>query len=340
MTTLDEEFAKLYATAVLRWPEDVAKENTESSSLSKLLDTQEKFLAILTAGSSSPSSWKSVLQESDMSPNLFLKHLMIISDYGGEPLKRLYGDFRTFFENEDSTHLSILFREETVKYNFKSLHNTKVSNNKLKVDGKGLAQVIEITPLIEDVCMLLLFANQSQNVISDEFEDCIVGTFIGKAEELREYAVSRYISVSSQMKGAKANSMGQILQVNIVKRLQKALGDSFKVKSNHLFEFSHNGISFREPFDIVVSNDDFCIGIELSFQVTTNSTIERKGSQARERMETMHNNSKQISYIVDGAGNFERKQAIMKILAYSDVTVAASDKGINELVSYIQRKAS
>jgi len=42
------------------------------------------------------------------------------------------------------------------------------------------------------------------------------------------------------------------------------------------------------PFDVVVEKGNKKIGIEVSFQVTTNSTIERKAGQAADRMNLMH----------------------------------------------------
>ena len=40
------------------------------------------------------------------------------------------------------------------------------------------------------------------------------------------------------------------------------------------------------PFDIVVNRNAKSIGIEVSFQVTTNSTIERKSGQAADRLQS------------------------------------------------------
>ncbi len=44
----------------------------------------------------------------------------------------------------------------------------------------------------------------------------------------------------------------------------------------------------KMPFDVVVEKGNKKIGIEVSFQVTTNSTIERKAGQAADRMNLMH----------------------------------------------------
>jgi hypothetical protein len=302
------------------------------------LETQGQFFSILVAGSATPSSWKAVLKESVMPANLFLKHLMLLSDYGGEPLKRLSSDFSNFFRNNDSSHIDIFFKDTLVRYDFKQLQSTSVSNSKLKVDGKGLAKGLALSDLTEDVCMLLLFANQSENILTDEFSGCIVGSFIGDADGLQEYAKSRYLAVSTQMKGAKANRMGQILQSQIVNDLQSDLKETFDVVSNRILRLDIDGTTSNEPFDIVIEKDGLLMGIEVSFQVTTNSTIERKGSQAETRKNAMHSKGHKIGYIVDGVGNFERKQAIMKILASSDITVPATEAGIIELSASVREQ--
>ncbi len=90
------------------------------------------------------------------------------------------------------------------------------------------------------------------------------------------------------------------------------------------------------PFDIVVSKNNKHIGIEVSFQVTTNSTIERKSGQAADRYNLMHSNGYNIAYILDGAGNFQRRSAISTICANSDCTVAYSSEEFTILSNWLE----
>jgi len=89
------------------------------------------------------------------------------------------------------------------------------------------------------------------------------------------------------------------------------------------------------PFDIVVEKQDKKIGVEVSFQVTTNSTIERKAGQAADRMNLMHSNGYKIAYVLDGAGNFQRSSAISTICTSSDCTVAFSEQEFDILCQWI-----
>jgi len=77
--------------------------------------------------------------------------------------------------------------------------------------------------------------------------------------------------------------------------------------------------------------------IEISFQVTTNSVIERKSGLAQSRKQLLNKSNHKVIYIIDGSGNFQRKNAITTIINYSDLTVNFSDNGLNELADFIEK---
>jgi hypothetical protein len=74
----------------------------------------------------------------------------------------------------------------------------------------------------------------------------------------------------------------------------------------------------------------------LSFQVTTNSTIERKAALAAERQNPINAAGHKIAYIIDGAGNFQRSAAISTICQHSDCTVAYSDSAFDVLADFLR----
>jgi hypothetical protein len=90
-------------------------------------------------------------------------------------------------------------------------------------------------------------------------------------------------------------------------------------------------------FDMVAESpaNVYC-AIELSFQVTTNSTIERKAGQASSRQTLLHKRGHSIAYVVDGAGNFERKSALLTICRYADCTVTFKDAEISKLAAFLK----
>ena len=153
---------------------------------------------------------------------------------------------------------------------------------------------------------------------------------------MREHIKQQYIIVSRITGGARANSLGQFAQKYIVGYLQKHLGSNYKVISNGHITLSGYAKKGGMPFDIAIEKNGKKIGVEVSFQVTTNSTIERKAGQAANRQTLMHNDGFKIAYVIDGAGNFQRSAAISTICAYSDCTVAYSDSEFDTLIGFSQ----
>ena len=88
-------------------------------------------------------------------------------------------------------------------------------------------------------------------------------------------------------------------------------------------------------FDIVVNKAEKYSAIEISFQETTNSTIERKAGQAKSRFEQIDGLGHKIIYIIDGVGNFKRRSALNTIHEYSHLLLAFSDSELNRLQNFI-----
>lgn len=80
------------------------------------------------------------------------------------------------------------------------------------------------------------------------------------------------------------------------------------------------------------------VGIEVSFQVTSNSVIERKAALAEDRRRQMNREGHFIAYVLDGAGNFSRSAALTTLCQSSDCTVAYSPAELDTLVDFIQGK--
>lgn len=62
-----------------------------------LLKTQDQFINMLSVETRGPEHLFSVIEASTMSPNLFLKHLVILADYGGEMLQRVSAEKKATF---------------------------------------------------------------------------------------------------------------------------------------------------------------------------------------------------------------------------------------------------
>lgn len=326
---------ELEANALKFWPEIIAGLERNSSIIPKLIETQDKFISLLNIADAEPLAWKKVLTNSKrFSANLFLKHLMVLSDIGGEKLMRFKKELPSVFGKNT---MEFSWNGTNYSYKFQTLSGKKTWNNThLMVDGVGLATPHSLTPVMEDISNLILFGGAAiaDNLPTEIAEKCTIGTLIGHKRELDTFVRQRYIWVSRITGGATANSLGNLAQKYVVDYLQNKLpGWDFSKKQ--IKKISQNKRTLLS-YDIVAVSPkgNFC-AIEVSFQVTTNSTIERKAGQAQARQRQLHSHGHKIAYIIDGAGNFERSSALKTICQFSDCTVTFKDIELDKLSNFL-----
>ncbi len=145
----------LEQNAIKFWPAEIAVQEKDISIIPKLIETQDKFISLLNISDANPFIWKqTLLSTKSMSGNLFLKHLMVLSDIGGESLMRFKKELPPIF----GEFLTFNWEGQTFSYKFQTLTlNKSWSNKNLYVDGNGLSKEVSLTPMMEDICMLLLF---------------------------------------------------------------------------------------------------------------------------------------------------------------------------------------
>ncbi len=326
---------ELEANAVKFWPEKIAELERNSSIIPRLIETQDKFISLLNIGDAEPFVWKKILATTKNLPaNLFLKHLMVLSDIGGEKLMRFKKELLQIFKQGS---MEFVWYGKKYSYKFQTLSRSQTWNNaQLKVDGVGIATAYPISPGIEDITNLILYGGSaiSDNLPSDISEKCIIGNLIGQKKELDAFVKQRYIWVSRITGGATSNSMGNLAQKYVVYFLQSKLS-KWDFSKKQIPKISQNNRTTLS-YDIVGKSPKgkYC-AIEVSFQVTTNSTIERKAGQAQERQRQLSRYGHKIAYIIDGAGNFERSSALKTICQFSDCTVTFKDSELEKLSKFL-----
>lgn len=329
---------QLRCKANLYWPVELTAKEADSSVIPHLIDTQDKFISLLDISDAGPEAWRYTLgSSSEMKPNLFLKHLMVLADVGGEPLKRIRPELEAIFPEGI---MKYSWRGEVYEYKFKAIIGcSKLDNAALHVDGKGLLDDVPLDDKMEDVIMLILHGGASLGgTIPDIIkEKCIIGVLIGDKPELEKFVKERYIWVSRITGGATANTMGQLAQDYVKETLQTALPEWSFTRGGTIPGISQNDGVTDIGFDVLAkSPNNHYVAIEVSFQFTTNSTIERKAGQAKTRAEMLHENGHYIAYVIDGAGNFERVAALSVICSFSDCTVALTADELTVLVKFLQ----
>jgi hypothetical protein len=331
------EYDDLKNAALCWWPDEILHRQKDASIIPALIATQDKFISLLHIADSAPDAWKVILPRTTGLPaNLFLKHLMVLSDLGGEPLKRLKTELPGSLQG---TGMRYRWHDRDYEYEFKTFgKRASWSNKVLGVEGDSLKQPVGLTPAMEDVITLIMHGASSlePGIPTEVAEKCVIGSLLGNKKELDVFVRQRYIWVSRITGGAAANALGYLAEAYVKERLQDVLPE---------WDFSKKtipGISQNEgrtdmSFDRVAESPGhkYC-AIELSFQVTTNSTIERKAGQARSRQQLLRRRGHRIAYVIDGAGNFERRSALSTIWQYSDCTVTFKDSEIQSLVAFLK----
>ncbi len=77
MSNFNRTIDELQSKAVFWWPAHLSTLETDASIIPTLLETQDKFLSILTLADSNPFKVLEILKTSDFPANLFLKHLVV-----------------------------------------------------------------------------------------------------------------------------------------------------------------------------------------------------------------------------------------------------------------------
>ena len=327
--------AELENGAVLWWPSFLSELESSASIIPTLLKTQDKFLSILTLADTGPDKIFALLEASDFPANLFLKHLVVLSDFGGEQIQRLNKQFVSVFHKTGKKYqFSYTWHEKKYDHIFRQMPiRGNLDNKKLGIDGKSLLGSQPMDDFKRDLIIVLMYgANCLDEATAKSLSKCEIGNLLGQKEALEKYVKEKYIWVSRITGGAQANTLGQVAQTYVADYLKKKLGKNFSVTRNGSIPVSRG---YKLPFDIVISRGEKSVGVEVTFQVTTNSTIERKSGQAKSRQDLIHKSGNYLAYVIDGAGNFQRKSAISKICEYSDCTVAYTKKDFDLLSSFI-----
>lgn len=121
MKKYNRNINELKKHATLWWPEELKKKNSLANVLPLLLKTQDDFLSLLNLSKKDPFQLFKLIETAKYPGNLFLKHLAVLSDYGGEPIQRLGRSFADIFP-----------KDKKGNYYFDFIWKTKNTNTSLK----------------------------------------------------------------------------------------------------------------------------------------------------------------------------------------------------------------
>jgi len=336
--TVDE----LRKAASMQWPADIAQKESDASVIPKLLETQDNFISILSVPVSDVDGLFQIMEMTELPGNLLLKHLVVLADFGGEQLQRVNSDFDAFFPKEDGKRVMRYRRGSSLQsYTFQELPvSGRLTNARLHISGTKLLKKQPFDALSKDVAMLLMFGSAVESEdVARKLASCEIGDYLGKSGELARFVKQRYIWVSRVTAGARSNTMGQLAQAHVKEYLEANIGvPGLSVASNGTLP----GVYEREEskpsrFDVVVDDGTKFVGIEVCFQVTTNSVIERKAGQASGRFDQINDAGYRVAYVLDGAGNMTaRESAVRDICNHSHCTVAFTPTELDVLCEFLR----
>lgn len=332
--------------ACMWWPKEIREYADRLSILQVLLDTQEKFISILKLSDpNDANSLFNIMNASGFSFKCFLKHLMLLTDVGAEPLQRLNTNFTTLFPNGKMEYAIAGVRHS---YKFQALPiKSKLSNEKMRVDTieNMLNEKCDVA-LTKDAIMLLIFGGACIDAKTRAvLYRCTISDYLHDDERIEQFVRQNYIKVSRIIAGRTANDLGNCIQNYAADYISSKLGDEYKVKVfGSIPGVSINDSKTETKFDIVVdriadeSRYKPYVGIEVSFQETSNSVVERKGQEAAARFTAVIGKRSYVAYIIDGAGNFSRRAAGDIMCENSHCNVGCTPEEFDILVQFIKEK--
>lgn len=334
--TMTREIDELIRTGVKWWPSELVSKVSRNSPSLLLKSTQSEFFDALVSLSPQPERIRKSLTSVHLPFNVFLKHLLVLADFGGERVKRVHADRKVLFKKPDNS-FGLAARFEGVDYEFglrSFLATNSIGNSRLGLDGARLIEKIPANDLSLDLALVILLGYFSLDADATEsLAGCDLIQFVGAPEQLRAFVSQRYLDVSRISQGATANSLGQALQIEVLTRLKRLLGTAYTISSNDLQLVGGR----RLTSDLMVVKNGKKVAIEIAFQQTTNSVIERKATEAPQRKHDLNSLDIASCFVIDGIGNFERRSALEKIAADCDLVVNFSDEHIERLADFCRK---
>lgn len=327
------------------WPKEVRDEAMKVSILQYLLDSQEKFISLLTlADSTRPEKLFRLLDASEFEYHLFLKHLALLTDVGSEPIQRFNTSFNEIFPDKE---LVFKLGRKEYRYTFTSLPiKGKPNNEKMQIDTiENLQAACKNKNLSKDLIVLLIYGAASTIPRTRAIlYKCNAFEYLGQEEKIKQYVRENYIRVSRIIAGKTATDLGNVAQIYALKYLSEHLGDNYNLVNNGTIPGVKLDDDKEATFDIVIDKKDDkgrikkYVGIEVSFQETSNSVAERKGREAQARFRNTNNKRSYVAYIIDGAGNFSRPSAMNDMCNNSHCNVAYTPEEFEILIEFIKEK--
>lgn len=333
---VEEEIRRIQENGFWFWSETVAPTKALDPEVDLLRKTREQFQTIL-ANSNHNTLLNNILNaEPPLKPAVALKHAMIASDVGAELLDRAK-DFIAFHKIKALT--VSLARERPKLHPLKTLGSTFTRR-------LGNKEIVRANPdLLADLALLVLLGSQINELKRfPSFKRCCLGEICGNPDSLKGYFAQLYLEVSRQIAGKQTAKSGGPPQDLVKRHIEKRFVKSGRVRLRPDRRVPNFTGGRKRQFDLVVeitTPKDVTVyaAIEVAFQETTNSVIERKAREAVTVFRSLKSEGNFLCYVVDGAGYFARPKALADIIENSHRRFTFRESELDALCDFIQEIA-
>jgi len=332
---VEEEIRRIKENGFWFWSETVAPYKDTDPEIKLLRETREQFQDILAKANRENLIANMLNPSAPLTPAVALKHAMIASDVGAELLDRAK-DFIIFYK---ITRLTVARPgEPLIRYALKALGNFKG-----RLSNKEIAKAN--LDLLSDLGMLVFFGSQLNEFKNfPSFKRCLLGKLCGNSDALTKYFAGLYVEVSRQIMGKQTAKSGEAPQDLVRRHLERRFSRSKKVRLRPDRRIPNFPGGKERQFDLVVEittpkGETVYTAVEVAFQETTNSVIERKAREAVTVFRHLKAEGNFLCYVVDGAGYFARLKALADITENSHRRFTFKKSELDALCDFLQEIA-
>jgi len=324
----------LIDNAEMWWPAEIRREVASQSFADTMIATYPLFRRLLVQSENINQlvdNIRTTNNDNSLPANVMLRHCMLFTDLGWEAIYKWFGDsYEQMFPggaytvNEVQRQIPKIIKS---RVRIETRYITSAFENDLS--EAHLQQIISLVTL-------LFFGSQ---LPLEQLSRCNMAVYFQDDGTLFDADCSiKYITVSRQTGGAAAAIGGSVLENTVaIEPIQEHLAQNFpdlNLAYRKSYEFIRNQSLTSDQWIINLDNQR-AVALEVSFQETTNSTIERKRTDAQNRQALFPENIASV-FVLDGVGTLEhRHNAVQDIIDFSNYVVTARRGQVLLLANWI-----
>lgn len=335
---VEKEVRKLQKKGFWFWTKEISSASVEAPLVKSLKESRAAFISILTESEPSNLLQNLLNPSKPLTRKMAIKHAMIATDASAELLDRT----KSYIAFKKFKILHAQIGDHKIEYRIKRLGTifTKRLTNKLIYSANAA--------LLSDLFYVICFGSTTSefaNFLS--FRRFRLAELCGNHEAIQKHFQELYLDVSRQLTQLTAQSRGELLNTFVKSKLDACFANNSSIK--YVENRRVPGVGDKrakalggEQFDLVYAikpasgREIKYVAIEVAFQETTNSTMERKARQATLLFVVFNKMGYKLCFVVDGAGFLSaRPKALRDIIQSSHFRVTLKPEELFRLGAFI-----